>query len=492
MKFSKIVLFLLFLFLGGIMAFTFLQKKITTANVSADLEEEVANISLETKGDIPPWLTGSLVRNGPINVTVNGETNKHLFDGLAMLHLFSFEEGKVTYSNKFLRTDAYRTVFEEGSLQYGGFAVDPCRSLFKRFFTMFTHENKKMPNANVNVAKLANSYVAMTETPLPIKFDPRTLATLGVLDYHDALPKDKCWESAHLHYDQQRKETINYLINFGRHSHYIIYKIEDGSDERKVIAQVPVEQPAYMHSFAVTENHIILTEFPFVVNPLDLLIKGKPFITNFAWNPERGTNFLVVDRKDGKVIGNYKTRPFFAFHHANAFEEGDKINLDIASYEDAKIISGDALNVDSVENSIETISTPLERFSLNLKTGEISSEVLLSHSNEFPRINEKMEGRAYRYVYAVGTSAPKSLLKIDTKNKRSIVWMQENCSPGEPVFVSSPDAKEEEDGVVLAVILDHQNKDSFLLVLDGKTFQEIGRANAPHSIPLGFHGQYFQ
>ena len=137
-------------------------------------------------------------------------------------------------------------------------------------------------NTNVNVVKLVDKYVALTALPLPVEFDLKTLDTLGVFDYHDQLPKKKCWESAHPHYDSHKKETLNYLITYGRTNYYTLYKIKDGSSERKIITRIPVEEPSYMHSFALTENYIIFTEFPFVVKPLDLLMKGQPFIKNFA------------------------------------------------------------------------------------------------------------------------------------------------------------------------------------------------------------------
>jgi Retinal pigment epithelial membrane protein len=43
-----------------------------------------------------------------------------------------------------------------------------------------------------------------------------------------------------------------------------------------------------MHSFAISERYVILMEFPLVVNPLRLLVSGKPFIANYRWEPERG------------------------------------------------------------------------------------------------------------------------------------------------------------------------------------------------------------
>ena len=481
----NIFILLLLIFLGLLSLFH-------TKNVSAEVQNEVKNLPLKVTGTIPDWLSGSLIRNGPIKVTVDGKTNEHWFDGLAMLHAFSFEKGHVHYSNRFLRTDAYHKVFEEGSIQYGGFAADPCRTTFKKSLTLH--------NANVNVAKLAEAYVAMTEVPLPVKFDLNTLETLGVFDYKDALPKEKCWESAHPHYDVREKKTLNYLIEYGKTSYYTLYSIADGSAQRKVIAKVPVARPAYMHSFAITENYMILTEFPLVVNPIDLLLKNRPFIHNFAWQPERGTQFIVISRKDGSVVGTYPAKPFFAFHHANAFEKEGVIYLDIVTYKDAEIITGTSLHVQAEPTYNDESASQLERFSIYLNNGKIESEVLLSYSNEFPTVPDALDGAPYRYVYLAAfhdkaedkknLSKGEGLYKLDTDTKELKEWTEPGCSAGEPIFVSSPTPSAEDDGVVMALILDRLHDDSFLLILDGKSFQELGRARAPHLIPSGLHGKY--
>jgi beta,beta-carotene 9',10'-dioxygenase len=66
----------------------------------------------------------------------------------------------------------------------------------------------------------------------------------------------------------------------------------------------------------------------------------------------------------------------------------------------------------------------------------------------------------------------------------------EHLIPGEPVFVPSPDARREDDGVLLSVVLDGRTGSSFLLVLDASSLEELARAEVPHQIPFGFHGQY--
>ena len=82
------------------------------------------------------------------------------------------------------------------------------------------------------------------------------------------------------------------------------------------------------------------------------------------------------------------------------------------------------------------------------------------------------------------------IVRGDVVARTSTTWSEPDCWPGEPVFVSRPDASGEGDGVLLSVVLDGAASTSFLLVLDAATLAEIGRARVPHHIPFGFHGQY--
>ena len=95
-----------------------------------------------------------------------------------MLHRFGFADGEVSYANRFLEGKAYTARETEGEITYSEFATDPCRSLFKRAFTMFMP--KLTDNCNVNLVELGERFVAMTETPMPVQFDPETLEAAGV------------------------------------------------------------------------------------------------------------------------------------------------------------------------------------------------------------------------------------------------------------------------------------------------------------------------
>lgn len=471
-------------------------EHLARATLHLDLDSEKSNEPLPIQGQIPEWLTGDLIRNSIIKATINGESPPHSFDGLAMLHKFTFKESKIAYTNQFLDSEAYRTIREKKSFSYTGFDLPPVKSKTKH----------PVQNANVNVSCINGQFVAMTEIPLPVEFDPTTLNTVGVLNYQDNLRKDKCWESAHPHYDPKTKETVNLLIKFGvLNCSYIIYRIPEGSSCRQKICEIPVKNPSYMHSFSVTKDYVILTEYPLLLNRRDLTLRGKPFIRSYKWKPEEGTTFTVVNRHTGETVLRKKIdEPFFSFHHANAWEEQGKICLDLISYDDAEIVTGDALKTPQHNSKEFRNTSQLRRFSIDVATEEISSKTILNHPCEFPGINEAFEGQPNQFLYLVGFNdtnpehadgllAGKSLIKIDMPSKSTLKWEEAHCVPGEPIFVPNPNGskEDEDDGVILSVVADLNKKTSFLLILNTKTFLEEGRASLPHLIPGSLHGKYF-
>lgn len=206
-----------------------------------------------------------------------------------------------------------------------------------------------------------------------------------------------------------------------------------------------------------------------------------------------------MNKNDGATT-IYNTDPFFAFHHVNAFESSSKeIILDIIAYNDSSIIRSLYLDILKGDSPGKVSPPPgeLRRYHIPLQTGEVYYEILANGSMELPRISyRKYNTKDYRFVYAVGSYdfAGRSdwpLVKVDIRERRSTAWSENECYPGEPVFVPRPDGIAEDDGIILSVVLDSKKGNSFLLILDATSFEEIARAEAPHHIPFGFHGEYF-
>lgn len=100
---------------------------------------------------------------------------------------------------------------------------------------------------------------------MPMRFSPDTLRMLGVFGYRRGLSGQI--STAHPHYDAKRACHYNYIADLGMRSLYRLCRIGDDG-KQKVIAKLPVERPSYMHSFGMSEDHLVFTEFPLVVSPL--------------------------------------------------------------------------------------------------------------------------------------------------------------------------------------------------------------------------------
>ena len=458
---------------------------VTTAHTAelgfTPLDHEIEIDVLPLNGELPPWLSGNLLRTGPATWQAGSTRLRHWFDGLAMLHRFGIAGGAVSYANKHLDSQTHRATGEAGKLASREFATDPCRSIFQRVQSAFSDSTD---NANVNIGKLGEQFLAMTETPMPVEFDQRTLESAGV-----GYRAPGQLTTAHPH--REAGALLNYAAKLGRRSEYRFYRVDEQGTE--VLASIPVRHPAYMHSFGMTEHWFVLTEFPLVVNPASLALSGKPFIENYRWEPDRGTRVTLVHRETGEIGARHVLEPFFAFHHVNAYEDGADVVVDLCAYEEPQIIQDlylDRIHEIMRDDAQSVPLSPLKR--LRLSESGARSEQLSDTAVELPRINGRCTTRAHRYVWGVGVRSGwyDDIVKVDTADGSTLSWHEPHQYPGEPVFVRRPGSTSEDDGVLLSVVLDAEREHSALLVLDASTLRPLARADVPHHIPHGIHGQF--
>ncbi|MGR0319029.1 carotenoid oxygenase family protein [Agromyces sp. ZXT2-3] len=458
---------------------------------------EVALDDVPVDGVLPRWLTGSLLRNGPGTFRVGSQRYRHWFDGLAMLHRFTIHEGRVSYANRFLETESYRIARDEGRIAYPEFATDPCRSLFARAMAVF--DPQVTDSAKVNIARVAEHFLALAETPIQVEFDPETLRTVGVAGW-DRSDFGRM-TTVHPHVDEARHEAINLVTRYGAVSTYAFRRVDTrdpGLLRGETVASREVREPSYIHSFGMSERYLVLVEFPLVVNPISLLLWLRPYIENFRWKPERGTRIHVFDRATGDHVRSATADPFFAFHHVNAHDDGDEVVVDLVAYDDASVIESFYLHrlsdpdVRIPPGTLRRLRVPLHGADERLRADELSPTGLELPNVDYARRNTSP---ALRYVYGVGVRDGRGfydqLVKIDIAGGATATWHEPGCHPGEGVFVGRPGRDAEDDGVVLSVVLDAARGTSFLLVLDAGSFTEVARARLPHPVLLGYHGQFY-
>ncbi|AHM61341.1 Beta-carotene 15,15'-monooxygenase [Flammeovirgaceae bacterium 311] len=407
-----------------------------------------------------------------------------------MLHKFVIKDQQVSYSSKYLESEVYKKAMKKGKIAHGEFGTDPCRDLFQKVFSFFRGPTPT-DNGCVNIIKYGNDVASCTETPNPKVFSLETLETEGNYRFEDKLPGQLT--PVHPHIDNEGN-LYSYLTEIAYKCFYHIYEAPAGSKERRLIASIPTKEFAYIHSFGMTENYLVFLENPLISTPLEFRFLDKPFIEKFKWKAERGTIIHLIHKRSGEVK-TLKTDAFFCFHHANAFEQGDEIYFDLITYEDASIV--DYLYLDELRaNNPSLAAGKLWRFHIPASRNKVYKRLLSELAVELPRTNySEINTRPYQYVYAAANLVPGNFLdaltKINVNTGEEVIWKQEACYPGEPVFVQQPSARSEDDGVILSVVLDANKHTSFLLILNAGDLQEIARAEVPQHITFGFHGQFF-
>lgn len=392
-------------------------------------------------------------------------------------------------------------------------------------------------NTSVTVYPIDQDMFAFTETPLIYHFNPDTLETL---ERHN-LSKSTgiIIQPAHAMVWDGKLYNCGTSIT-GEGSHYVIFCVPDGDDKFnniKVIAKVPSRRkfsPSYMHSFGITENYFIIIEQPYVIPAMDMKIASytrKSFCETMKWLENEHNYVYLVDRTTGDVMFKFETEQFMYFHMINQFEKDGHVVFDLICYKDGDIVKGlmldhlKKLSKDNIKTNMLN-SRPLrfvlplnvpdeqETFKnlISLKGSEAVSfkksngsifcapEMLYDGAVEFGTVwYEKYMGKPYRYFYNVSFDVyaeyPGQLIKVDTETKTQLIWKEANAAPNEPIFVPAPDAKSEDDGVVVASVL-YGGTDTnrvTLLVLDAKTFKELGRCefkDLSDPVPRIFHGWF--
>jgi carotenoid cleavage dioxygenase-like enzyme len=459
-----------------------------TTKTELDIEK------LPIQGQLPEWLIGDLIRNGPGTFRVGDEEYRHWFDGLAMLHRFSFKSGEVSYKNRYLDCKAYREAMETNRIRYSEFATNPKYSALDVLKMIF--QSPMTDSAKVNVARIREKVLALSETSKQIQFDPETLHFIAGYNYDSRINRHVT--TVHPIHDRFMNSDYNITTRFSRISRYRILQV---GESRKPILQasIPVKEVSYMHSFGMSPNYFVLTEFPYLVNPLNIVFSRRPFIENYRWKPERGTRLFIVNRRSGSLQKTLVTDPFFAFHHVNAFERDGLLFMDIVCYPDTDVLQ--SFYIDRIIEGKQTLPVgEFRRYANDPGNSKVRYEVLGNVGLELPRYDEpelSMNGD-YRYVYGVGVNEanPQSfynqLVKLDIGSGTTKAWYHEGYYPGEGVFIGKPGRETEDEGVIVSVVLDEDKGNSFLLVLDASDLSELARAEVPHPILFGYHGAHLK
>jgi all-trans-8'-apo-beta-carotenal 15,15'-oxygenase len=452
----------------------------------------------DIEGKIPEELSGTLFRNGPGLLDIAGSAIHHPFDGDGMISAFSFQNGQAYYRNRFVKTTAYLEEKAAGKILYRGvFGTQRPGGWLNNIFDF------KLKNiANTGVIYWGGKLLALWEAAEPHRLDPKTLETIGI-DYLDGVlePGDAFaahpWIDPSCALDDGNPCLVNFRVEPGLSSKITLFEFDpSGKLLRRHSHSIPGF--SFIHDFIITPNYAIFFQNPVSFNPLPFLFGMRGAGECVQFQPGKPTNVILISRDPSKSeIKTFSVDSGFVFHHANAFEQENKIHVDSITYQTLPQVQPNSnykeVDFDSLDPG------QLSRFTIDLDNGTIDRQMLESRCCEFPTHNPNKVGRDYRYLYIgaahneVGNAPLQAIMKLDLHTgERQLHSFAPSGYVSEPIFVPKPNAVSEDAGWVLTLVYDGSKHRSTLAILDGENLagDAIALLHLKHHIPYGLHGSW--
>jgi carotenoid cleavage dioxygenase-like enzyme len=427
------------------------------------VQDETTAFDLPHRGTIPDELNGRLLRIGP-NPLDPDPARQHWFTGTGLVHGLRLRGGKAEwYRSRFVGDD--EVVRVHGAEELSGPA----------------NQMGTNGSVNTNVIGLGGKTFAIVEAGGRAIELSAELESIRRSDFNGTLdngftahPKvDPDTGEAHAALYSPLSEDVQYVVVAG-----------DGRVRKKVDIHMP--HKPMIHDCAITENYFLILDFPVVFDP-EMLVDGWQL--PYRWHPELPARVGLLPREgDASDIVWCEVEPCFAYHPMNAYEDSSgRVVLDIAKH--PKMFDTDLRG----PNEGPPI---LERWTLDPQGGATKVAVLHDKAQEFPRIDERLIGKPYRYGYTVALTEgflSRGIYKHDLVEGRTEVHEEgDHRSFLEPVFVSSGKDADEDEGWILAFVHDQERNQADVVILNPQDFAAapIATIPLPARVPFGFHGNW--
>lgn len=357
---------------------------------TADLEGDVEPRALRlVHGRVPEGLAGSLYRNGPARFRRPGGSAAHWFDGDGLIRRFRIAGGEASLAARFADTPKRRQEARLGAMVAPGFGTpaDPRAEI---------GSPDDANAANTSVIPVGDKLWALWEAGSPLALDPDTLASEGFVTLRPDLRGMPFL--AH-----PRIEPGGRIWNLGiGDNRAIVWRLSPtGALEDAGI--VELGRASYVHDFTATARQLIIVLQPWIMGP-----GGGPPASRYRWQPERGTEILVIDKADLSRRRLVELPAFGFFHLGDAWEEADgTIRFDVCAYRDMDFA---AVGARDLLNGGGGGGAPAELALAILPPAGPARLERTGVEAEFPRGDERRAGLARRFsVHTTGAAAGRPL-----------------------------------------------------------------------------------
>lgn len=429
----------------------------------APVEGELTASDLVVEGELPAELDGLYARIGPNPLQPANPAAYHWFLGDGMVHGVRLQRGRALgYRRRYIRSSSVSAALGEPP------APGPRRGM--------------VDTVNTNIIGHAGRLLAMVEAgPYPVELDSE-LDTIRHSDLDGTLGGSF---TAHPHLDPDSGElhAICYDAKVLNRVRYVVVGA-DGRVRRTV--EVPVRHGPSIHDCAISGRYVVILDLP-VTFSFRALLDGWAF--PYRWNPDHRARVGLLPRDgDARDVIWCDVDPCYVFHPCNAFDLPDgRVVIDVVAHD--RMFHSSRTGPDSER-------APFERWTCDPARRRVERELIDARAQEFPRLDERLTGKPYRYAYTVARSGPgerSALLKHDLAERATRIHeFGAGEVAGEFVFVPRRDGTGEDDGWLMGLVTDAAADAASLLLLDAQAFEAPPTAvvRLPHRVPLGFHGNW--
>ncbi|HXW38387.1 MAG TPA: carotenoid oxygenase family protein [Acidimicrobiales bacterium] len=422
---------------------------------------------LPTSGTLPAELCGRYLRNGPNPITPPEPATYHWFTGSGMVHGVRIADGRARwYRNRWVRSSEVAAALGEPA--HPGPVVEGMDFA---------------PNTNV-IGHAGRTYAIVEAGARPYELTDE-LETVGPSDFGGTLPGGY---TAHPKRDPATAElhAVSYYWGWGNRVQYTV----TGTDGRvRRVVDVPVGGMVSVHDMSLTPSYAVIYDLPVVFSP-EALADGASFPYRWSHDYESRVGLLPLDGSAEDVVW-CEVEPCYVFHPMNAWDDAGAVVVDLVRY--PSMFATNFLGPDEG-------SPVLERWRIDPKARKVATHVLDDRAQEFPRVDERVVGRPYRFGYAAMLEEPDEpglamgprLVKHDMATGTSEVHTFPRAGTGEAVFVPTREDADEDDGYVLSLVYDGERDASDLVVLAAQDFtgEPVATVHLPARVPYGFHGNW--
>ena len=402
-----------------------------------------------------------------------------------MIHAFYFENGKVNYKNRWVRTTKWKMEHEAGRSLFSAYNTTPDDPSVK--------DVKTNGRANVNILPFGEKLLAFEGSHPPMAIDPRSLATGEQETFGGGL---RGAASPHPKIDPETGEMLLFAHNAKGHlSADMSFHIVDatGHVTRSDFFETPY--PALVHDFVTTRNYAVFPIMP-LVGSVERARRGE---SAYAWEPERG-NYIGVLPRDGSIdeMRWFRGEEGYVYHILNAYEDGNELICDVFEFDEAPLFP----RADGKKSHRDRWVPRLFRwrFDLTGQTDSYKREQLDDLPCEFGRLDDRRAGLAYRFGY-FGVDTINNYqsgqfngigCRDHQKGETTVYTADAGCVMEEPIFVPRSDTSGDGEGYVLSMMYDPSANTSSLTLFDAENIKDgpMARVRMDHRVPFGFHGNW--